>query len=494
MSSRSFTGICLLAGVAAWFALSGCTNTAALLREKNEKEQFAIVSREMPIMDALFKQGKRADAIKRYRSMMKRHIGEPGYHFLYAYALIDKEKKWDHFTKCINSSDRFFRCFIGRGKIYTTWRIWPRAAKDFQSASKINPASILPQAGLAGIALKRGQNAEAVRLYKSLLSRAPSSRDVFEGLAKAYLNMKKKQEAIVWYKKLIKVEPSNFAALRALSVLYLGLRRERDAMVYLGRALKIRPKHFETLSKLAQLKKVYNQFTDALGLYRRAAVHPRAHVKIFSTLGELEERAGNVADAVKAYRQAYQANKEDMKVITKLAGLYVQVNEPDRAAGVLKVALSLKPKDIQVRKTYASVLEKQGLYADVLKEYETLLRYRPNDSGLQSQRDALLQKIGLSLTPLKGSNLGSLFRKGKAQVYRCYRKRLKDKPKLRGKLALSVIINKDGSVRRVRMNRARSSLKDKLVEACVRWVFGRMQTKPRGSAYKVDYPLNFRNG
>jgi tetratricopeptide (TPR) repeat protein len=426
--------------------------------------------------------------------MLKRHIGEPAYHFLYAHVLIDQEKKWDHYTKCINANDRFFRCLIGRGKIYTNWKIWDRAAIDFQAARKLKPSSILPQAGLAGIALKRGQNVKAIRLYKALLSNAPNSRDVFEGLAKAYLNQKNTSQAIVWYKKLIGVEPGNFAALRALSVLYLQQRREREAMVYLARALKVRSKHFETLSKLAELKKVYNQFTDALSLYRRASVHPRAHVKIFATLGELEERAGNVANAIKAYRQAYQANKEDMKVITKLAGLYVQVNEPDRAAGVLKVALSLKPKSIPVRKKYADVLEKQGLYADVLKEYQTLLRYRPNDSDVQSRRDNLLRKIGLSLSPLKGSSLSSLFGRGKRQVFRCYRKRLKEKPKLKGKLALAVIINKDGSVRRVLINRAKSSLKDKLVEACVRWVFGRMQTRPRGSAYKVDFPLNFRNG
>lgn len=77
-------------------------------------------------------------------------------------------------------------------------------------------------------------------------------------------------------------------------------------------------------------------------------------------------------------------------------------------------------------------------------------------------------------------------------IRRCYADRLEADPGLRGTMNVSVTIDLDGKVSRVRADPGSSSLLDDELESCVsRHVRSRSYPKPRGGAVTFNYPFRF---
>src|SRR5207245_2588463 len=117
-----------------------------------------------------------------------------------------------------------------------------RAIKAYRQARELDAAALPPLGGLAALLLKKGEHAEAGRLYDELLlhhgdGMSPADRlDLYLRQAAIQRQLGQLDAAIEFYEKALTIEPQHRAALSALVELY-GARARFAEVVAKKRAL-----------------------------------------------------------------------------------------------------------------------------------------------------------------------------------------------------------------------------------------------------------------
>ncbi len=433
-------------------------------------------------------QDKQHLAIKAYRELYSKNKENPVYLYLYGFALKDNKKKWKLFDQCLRYNPKFYWCLIGRGNVYVAWRIWDRAKADFKEASQLKPNQPEPTLGLADIAFTKHHNEEAIQLYKKVLKQLPNNKEANLGLAILYERNNDRPNAIHWYQKLLKLDPKNFEALRSLGKLYEREKQYSKAAHTWEQALQLRPKHFRLHIDLAEVYEKLNEQSKALALYEKASKLPQVHFKTYYKLGILRAAAGNIDGAIQAFHEALKLNKSHTDTLYRLGKLYIQKGEPKKALPHLRKATAQERKNINYRVIYAQALQQSKEYADALQEYQAILRMAPKNHAIRAKMQSLLKTLGLSDKTISGKTISLVLKKAKRIIMRCYRARLKEKPKLKGKLVIVLRIPRNDIIR-VSWREDLSTLSDPIVKTCVKWTFQRSIFPRKG--IKINYTFDF---
>jgi tetratricopeptide (TPR) repeat protein len=496
--------VCIVLSFAS-FVLA-CTGGANSIEKQTQAKEEQLFEKERSTIAAFISNGKgRTDReyrvkykalLTKYKGLVEQKPESSRYRYMYGFLLVRPKQKWNQFNQCLkNDADQFW-CLIGRGNVYIQWKVKDRAAQDFNKAQKLRPNSLQPTIGLAEIAMIRQEDDKAVALFKKVLAKQSSNKDALFGLAALHQRKGKNREAISYYRRLLKYEPKHFEALRSTGNLHFKLKEMPQAAEAYDRAIKVRPRSFRLIVRLATICETHlSQKDRALTLYERASRLPQSHFHTYFRLGVLRGEKGKVDGGISALKQALRLQAEHPTALLALGKLYIRKPDADLAVSTLWKALRLNNGKVPARVALAKALQLKKDYAGVLQQYEAILKLEPNRSDIKSSMEAMLQKLGLTSDTFTGNSARKVFQKGKARVYKCYKARLKVKPKLKGKISLKLIITPAGPVERVSIQIDKTTLDDKLVLACVKWTYKRaiFPKISRKNRYKIESEFSFRN-
>ena|GEM_PF-1817848 len=466
---------------------AGCPSDTNVVENSNNKDEASLVKERKKIQRMIQTQKNgRAKAIQIYQDLSKKRPESPLYHYLFGYALVNRQKKWNEFNHCLRRDPRYFWCLIGRGRVYVGWGILDQAERDFNFAKKLRPNSVEYLVGMAMIASskRRGQKAKAIRLYKKVLASQPGNLEVTYELAVLYEQQKEWDKSLEWYKKFLDKEPQHFDALRSVGDIYYTLKKYTDSIPYLERAFKLKAR-FKLCTRLAFLYESLSRYNKALVLYEKATRMPQAQFNVYMRYGTLLAKSEQDDKAIQILKEAHKLNRNHNGVLIKLGGLYLKKNNPTEAVKVLKIVLKRERLDTNLRYLLATAHYKKGEYADSLHHYDKILQLDAKNTKARAAMRKLLDELGLSDKKYSGSSNQAVLRRAKSYVVRCYKTRLRKKPKLKGKIKLSLDVYPEG-VRKVRFDPIKTTIDDKILRACVKWTFRRAQF-PR-----IKKPVRFR--
>lgn len=485
------------------FVLQGCPSESDQLRKNNANLQAELDKKREKMAAFINSEKEKGDKVYRtkYKKLLqtyKARIADQSDSttdlYLYGFLLVNPKDKWKQFHACLRLQPTHYWCRIGRGKIYSKWKIKDRAEKDFRAALKQRPGRLEPLLGLAEVAMLRRQDEKAVQFYKSVLAKQSSNQDALFGLAILHRRQGKKEKAIHYYQELLKHQPKHFEALRAVGNLFYKQKKMRPAAEAYNRAIQIRPRHFRLLVRLATISEVHlGQSDRALTLYERASVLPQSHFHTYYRLGILRGQKGQVQKGIESLLQALRLQNEHPGALLGLGKLYLRKSDAKNAVNTLWKALRLSNGKISVRISLAKALELKGDFAGVLRQYEQIIKLDPKRTDIKQSMQNMLKKIGLSNESFGGRSAAQVFNKGRRRVYNCYKARLKTHPKLKGQVSIKLIVNPTGTVDRVTILIDKTTLEDNLVHACVKWtyrraIFPRLARKKR---YQIKSILKF---
>ena len=112
---------------------------------------------------------------------------------------------------------------------------------------------------------------DAVGIYRTILSGAPSLAVVNLQIAAAYRNMKQYDKAIAAYNDLLKAEPENQQAVVGMAMTDVAKGDVQAAEQALTRAAEAPLPSRDVFYDLAEIKVAKNQTEEAARLYQRAA-------------------------------------------------------------------------------------------------------------------------------------------------------------------------------------------------------------------------------
>lgn len=411
--------------------------------------------------------------LNKYKDLARKNIDSATYQYLYGYLLVDKQKKVRQYTECLKIDVKNFWCVVGRGLVYAQWGVENFARKDYTIAKSLRPDSYKPTLILAALAFKKRRNQQAIKHYEAILAKQSDNKEALSNLALLYDREGEWKPAIKYYNKTLKSDPKDFASWRALSRIHLRLKNYPKAAESMEKAIGIRS-NFRLIVQLAGL---YEKFlanpAKAETLYERASKLPQVHFHTYYRLGVLRGQRGEFTSGILALQRAVKLRNDNPEAFFQLAQLHVRKDEHKQAIPIFWKALRLNGKMVKARQALAESMIATKEYADALRQYQEILNQNPKNQTVRNNMNRLLNRLGLTNDTFTARTNGRVIKKGEKIIYRCFKQRQKEKPKLKGTVAVSMIVASDGKVERVGINITKTTLNDPLVQTCVRWTFRR---------------------
>ena len=181
----------------------------------------------------------------------------------------------------------------------------------------LRKAVVRPPAGIEGVAAKDLQqqlaaaNAlftqqkfeDAVGIYRTILSSAPSLAVVNLQIGAAYRNLKEYDKAIAAYNVLLAAEPENQSAILGVALANMDKGDVQAAERTLTQAAATPLSSRDVFYHLAEIKVAKNQTDEAVLLYQKAADADTSWGKPLFKLGTIAMKKGDKQAALKAMAQ-----------------------------------------------------------------------------------------------------------------------------------------------------------------------------------------------
>ena len=288
----------------------------------------------------------------------------------------------------------------------------PEAAKkDLQQILAGQPDNVYAYIALAQIALFEGEASQAVAFLNNAIKVAPNDPTPRLALAAQQVNRGKFQEAQATLNGLLKISPNNPRALvqiaqiqfmtgqadravntfRSLAASYpnsagtyvmlaKGLNATKDRLAAIDaarRAVELEPLSARTRSILVEYLIIGGRPDEALANAREfASAHPGpdADLLLVSALMGLKR-----TQEANAYLTSRYAAKPERMLALRLSQIALSLGDRKKAVATLSDWLLKKPNDFDVRRQYGALLLGLGDVPTARKEFEALLKQRPED-------------------------------------------------------------------------------------------------------------------
>jgi tetratricopeptide (TPR) repeat protein len=191
---------------------------------------------------------------------------------------------------------------------------YDEAARAFQRSIGLDPSpENVAQASdlLATVYLKQNKTTEAIKAYKSSISRAPTDDNAHIKLGNIYFGQARYNEAENEYKAAVAINPTSSTNIFSLGQVYLAQGRYHDAETRFKQIIQMDPRHYG-------------------GYY---------------ALGQTYSKEGRAKEAVELFKKVNAMKKDFNEVRVDLGSAYVDLGDMDKAQEQLDL---LYEKDAQL--------------------------------------------------------------------------------------------------------------------------------------------------
>jgi serine/threonine-protein kinase len=202
------------------------------------------------------------------------------------------------------------------------------AIQHYQESARLAPDAIEPRYNLGLLLAREGRLDEAVERFQEVLGIRPGWALAHSELGNAYCEQARWDEAIVEFRKAIELDPND-------SLSHCGL----------GKALLKAGEHSE----------------EAMAEFERSlALNPELAGGQLG-MGKCLQRLGRASEAIEYFEKAAQSERESAAAHASLGETYLALGEFEKARESLRRCLDLNPKDEELRRSAAELLERAEL-------------------------------------------------------------------------------------------------------------------------------------
>jgi tetratricopeptide (TPR) repeat protein len=430
---------------------------ASPLPESAPRAELAEVSRAMTIIDDAERRGEAAVERARWSDAAHRTTSDLAARFLAIYAQPHDEETWSEFRWLEREYPTSAYGPLGMARIYVEWRVLDQAAMALTRAADAEPDSWLVTLVRAQ-ADERGGKAEAAgRGYRAVLAADAANVDAHAGLARLARQAGDEAAARASAEAALAALPEHVPALRVLAELATARGDAAAATGLMQRIVAASPRDRAARVALARALEARGDAAAARDQWR-AAVALREDADGLLALADASRKAGD--------------REGERKALERLSQLDPGAAEWRRIAEARQAAGDLAGTERALRRVLAHDARDQAAHlalgrtlVQAAKTQEALEHLREGGPGGAADRAALERR--LNVERVARADLDALQRAVGALIDRTYRQRLRQAPKLAGKLSLRATVEPSGAASLVEV--LEDSLHDEDVRACAYW-------------------------
>ena len=239
-----------------------------------------------------------------------------------------------------------------------------KAVSELKNIIRLEPENLEAHFVLALIYAAQKRHNDAVREYELILKKVqglePENTEIRRSLAQLYFEERRLDEAVQQFQKILAVSPGDSASHFYLGVIYEEKGQHSLAIDELKKAIAINPKDANALNSLGYIYALRQEnLDDAEALVKQALGLDPDNGAYLDSLGWVYFKKGRLDEALTQLEKAAKLYSDPV-IHDHLAEAYLQKGLTDQARQEWQKALSLDPKQNQIKEKLES-LRKESL-------------------------------------------------------------------------------------------------------------------------------------
>lgn len=273
---------------------------------------------------------------------------------------------------------------------------------NLQDAERENEKLKLFQFDDADVRLNRGlilfyqgRFAEAITEFNLILAADPQNGQALYFLALCLTRQNQPEAAYGAYARIPDSSPYYLDSLAARGGLLRRMGRLDEAEALLRRALQLNPDDTFIMRTLALVVADQGRVKDAVAMLEQALTVTPDDSSLSYVLANIHERAGEWQRAVEIMDAVIVREPKNADALNFVGYTLVEHNtELDRAEGLLKQAVDLRPGDGFITDSYGWLLYRRGKYKDALTHLKRAHELVPDESVIAEHVGDCLKAMG----------------------------------------------------------------------------------------------------
>ena len=266
----------------------------------------------------------------------------------------------------------------------------PQAVALLEKAIKVAPTNPMPRLALANLQISLGKYEDAKSTVTTLLQVSQNNPDGLALKGRIELQRGAKAEAVNTFRTLASGNAQSSVAYIMLANALLATKDQVAAEDAAKKAIELDPGSVLPRSTLIEIQLSGGKEQNAVATARTyvgAYPGPTADLVLAETL----QRAKRANEATTLLEKSL-ASKPDARVAMRLSEIAMGSGDAKKATAILAGWLAKNANDYTVRVEYGSFLAATGNETGARREYETLLKQRPDDPVVLNNLGWSLQK------------------------------------------------------------------------------------------------------
>ncbi len=417
----------------------------------------AEVSRAFTAVDDAERHGALPDSRNSWLAAAAANREDPAPRVLAAYALPHGEETWAELKRLSSQFRESAIPWVAMWRIYLEWGVIDQVERSIQDVHQVDKANWLVGLIEAAVAERRGRLGPATSGYRAVLAIDPANVDAHVGLARLALAAGDEVSARQEANAALEALPGHAPALVVLAGL-AEARGDVNASVALYRkVVAASSRDRNSRVKLARLLLRQGDTSGSRDQWK-AALALKEDAETLVALAEAARLCGDTATEQRSLERLSALDPGSVEW-RRVAEIRIQANDTAGAERALRQAVSRDAKDPQNHLALGRLLAASGRVGEGLEHL------RAAGEIAVADREAVERRINLRKQSRPG--LAALQRAVGALIDKTYRQRLKEHPRLSGKLTIRV--TSDASGRAALVEVLEDTLHDDDVRACAYW-------------------------
>ena len=263
---------------------------------------------------------------------------------------------------------------------------------------------------------KKGEIAEAQKLYQTVLEAFPKNKRAQQGLAA--LNTPKQpaatqgppqetinqlinlynqglMSAVVEQAQVLKEQyPEAFIIWNILGAANKGLGRVQAASEAFRKVTELNPTYADGFSNLGTCLQEQGKLDEAIGSYKKALLLKPDYVEAHYNMGIALQDQGKLEEAIEAYSKALSLKPDYAEVYNNMGNVLKEQGKLAEATEAYNKALTLKPGYAEAYTNMGVTLKKQGKLEEAIEAYNKALLLKPDYAEAYTNMGVALQEQG----------------------------------------------------------------------------------------------------
>jgi|GEM_PF-573082 len=212
----------------------------------------------------------------------------------------------------------------------------------------IKPEGLGYRNELSLLLLQQGKEEAGLRLLDEVLDENPSDNKALMLKGYVFLKQGKAEEAIGFFRTLLRDQPENANLHATLAQGLLMAKNPELAREHLEKAITLDPKNSKRRLLLAKILANSKQLNEAIAQIDAILIDNPDDLEALNLKTMILARKGDKDGAEKVLREIQEEHPKQASPDFKLGHLYLSQNKLDNALNEFELALSKKPKSVQV--------------------------------------------------------------------------------------------------------------------------------------------------